>query len=382
MDVEPYRIISPSLQASHTRKLIIKAGIAYGAIFGLSFALFTWGLDGLILNTNGAAQAWIKLWVGLPVVILVCSFAGWLGAMSPNAMVAVAVWVVTGAILGVISGHVPFEGRNLVVWLLEPRLWGEEIYAYNNSAAIRTTLIVIINIVLGFFIGFVENLAVQWAWDRKKPDGRLSLGSWFVLCIAVLMAAIPALLINGLMNQPLRTSQVAVGEVLNAISHGNVDESMAPSYRSLKPYLDYLTPNYTTHFVTFGSETGTWYSAYVDVAFENGLVLRCAASGDSILYCENFNVRLLDWVSYLVRAGMYAERPWEEVKVKRLSVDDTVIAWLDAYGERFSEDYVVIWDGQEGGWVFITVEFDTGFSMSCRLRQAAPAVIDQCIEVN
>jgi hypothetical protein len=382
MDVEPDGIFSPALQASYTRKIFIKAGIAYGAIFGLSFALLNWGLDGLVLDTNGAAQAWIKLWVGLPVVLLVCALAGWLGALSSNGIIAVTVWAVTGAILGVISGHVPFEGRNLAVWLLEPRLWGEEIYAYNNSAAVRTTLIVIINIAFGFFIGFVESLAVQWAWDRKKPVGRLSLGSWFTLCVAVLMAILPALIINGLMNQPLRTSQVAVGEILNAISHGDIDESMGPSYRSLKPYLEYLTPNYRTYFVTFGSETGTWYSAYVDIAFDNGLVLRCAASGNSVLYCENFNARLLGWVDDLVRSGMYAERPWEEAKVKRLSVDDTVIAWLSAHSEQFSEDYTVMRDGQEGGWVFITVEFDTGFRMSCRLRQAAPTIIDQCIEGN
>jgi len=351
-------------------------------IFGLSFALFTWGLDGWMLDVNGAAQAWIKLWVGLPLVLLVCSLAGWLGALSSNSIVAVAVWAVTGALLGVISGHIPFEGRNLAIWLLEPRLWGEEIYAYTNSAAIRTTLIVIISIAFGFFIGFVESLVVQGAWDRKKPDGRLSLGSWLVLCLAVPMALIPAFIMNGLMNQPLRIPQVTVGEVLKAAVRDDMDESLRPSYRSFKPYIDYLTPNFSTQFVTFGSETGTWYSAYVDVAFDNGLVLRCAASGNSVLYCENFNKRLLGWVDDLVRAGLYAERPWEETKVKRLSVDDTVIAWLDAHGELFSEDYIVMRDGQEGGWVFITIEFDTGFAMSCRLRQAAPVLIDQCVTVN
>jgi len=382
VDDLPYGIFSPTLQGAYTRKLILKAGVAYGAIFGLSFALFTWGLDSLVLGANGAAQAWIKIWVGLPLVLLVCSLAGWLGALSPNTLVAVAVWAVAGAFLGVISGHVPFEGRNLATWLLEPRLWGEEIYAYNNSAAIRTTLIVIISIVFGFFIGFVESLAVQWAWDRKKLDGRLGLGSWFALCIAIPLAIIPALAINGLMNQPLRISQVAVGEVLNAVLKGEVDESMGSSYRSFKPFLDYITPNYTTQFVTFSSETGTWYSAYVDIAFDNGLVLRCAASGNNVLYCENFNQRLLGWANDLVHAGLYGERLWEDAKVKRLAVDDTVIAWLSAHGDQFSENYVVIRDSQEGGWVFVTVKFDTGFAMSCRLRQAAPAVIDQCIEAN
>ncbi|MBN1147126.1 MAG: hypothetical protein JXA78_07710 [Anaerolineales bacterium] len=383
MDELPYGVISSIPQDSITRKLLVKAGIAYGVIFGLGFALLTWGLDSLALLSNGAALPFIKLFMGLPIALLACALAGWWGGASSSAIVPVTLWAVVCGGLGVLAGHIPFEGHNLVIWLLEPRLWGEVIFSFDNPAKVRTILIVMMSAPLGAAVGYIESLAVQWAWDRKTARGGLSLGSWMALLVAIPMAILPAAVANSLMNQPLSIPQRAVGELLNLTLSGEIDESGAygSSYRSLKPYLGSLSEQYETYFVSFGSETGSWYSAYIDVAFDNGFVMRCATSGDDVIYCDDFRARLMGWADDLVRAGLYGERPWEEAKVRRLVVENTVVAWLAAHRDQLSENYQAERASQQSGWVFVSVQFDTGFNMLCRFRNAAPVVVDQCIEV-
>ena len=55
------------------------------------------------------------------------------------------------------------------------------------------------------------------------------------------------------------------------------------------PYRENLSDEYETYFVSFSSETGTWYSAYIDVVFEDGYVLRCVTVGDRVVYCDDFS---------------------------------------------------------------------------------------------
>lgn len=378
------KIQSNESDEKKARRLALSAGTAYGLIFGLSFALFTWGYDTLLLASNAVAFAWVKLLLGLPLAIVIGSLVGRLAASSPSTAVSVVLWAAFGWLFGVIAGHIPFDGSNLAVWFADRRLWNEVIFPYGNAAEVRTTLVALLNTALGTAAGFIESLAVQWAWDRATPDGRMSLGSWIVLLVSIPMALFPAIVVNGFINQPLRTPQQAVGELVRSAVSGAVEETAVQeaNYRSISPFLDELSEQYVTHFVTFGSDTESWYSAYVDVVFDNGFVLRCATSGRNVIYCDDFSKKFAAWMGDLARASLYNERPWLDARIRRLAVDDTVVAWLVAHRDQLSETYEVSRDGQQGGWVFMSARFDTGFEMLCRFRGATPVIVDQCVEAN
>ncbi len=370
-----------------TRRLLLLAGSAYGIVFGLSFAVFAWGYDAYLLAASEAALPWSKLVFGLPLALVIGGLAGWLGALSPSVVVAVVVWAAASGLMAMIAGHIPFEGGNLALWFVDERLWGETIFSYLSSAATRTTLMIFINVLLGGLVGYFETMAIQWAWDQSSPDGRMTVGSWLALLVAVPLAFLPALAVNGFMNQPLRNSQVLVSEILDLTLAGAGEgslggESLDASYRSMKPYLDRISDGYETYFVAFSSETGTWYSAFVDVIFQDGFVLRCVTVGDKVIYCDDYSKRVAGWVSDLVRNGLYGERPWLEAKVRRLEVSEGVIDWLAAHQEQLSENFEVRRESQQSGWVYIVVRFDTGFEMVCRFRGAQPTVVDQCMETS
>jgi hypothetical protein len=381
-NVDVFKKELPPDHAQRTRKLILTAGAGYGVIFGLSFAIFTWGYDAYVLASNGAAFPWVKLFLGLPLSVAIGGLVGWLGVYSSSVILSVAVWAAFGALMGVIASHIPFDGSNLFYWIMDRRLWGEIILSYGESAAVRTTLVVFINAIIGIAVGLFENVAVQWAWERATSSGKMSFGSWVVLLVGVPLALIMAATVNGFINQPLRFPQQAVGKLVKQTLAGEIDggEAGQSNYRSIAPYLELFTDQFESHFVKFQSATGTWDSAYVDIVFDNGFIMRCATITHRVIYCDNLSQRFTDWVGELVRAGLYGERPWLEADIKRLVVHESVVDWLGAHRDQLSETYEWKRHGQYADWIYISVEFDTGFGMLCRFREASPVLLDQCVE--
>jgi hypothetical protein len=198
--------------------------------------------------------------------------------------------------------------------------------------------------------------------------------------VAFLLAAV----VNGFINQPLRFPQQTVGKLVKQSLAGEVGswESAQSNYRSVEPYLESFTDQFENHFVKFQSPTGTWYSAYVDIVFDNGFIMRCATLENRVIYCDNLSQRFTDWVGELVGAGLYGERPWLEAKIKRLTVDEPVVDWLGTHQNQLSESYQWNRYGQYADWIYISVEFDTGFTMLCRFREASPVLVDQCVELS
>ncbi len=154
------------------------------------------------------------------------------------------------------------------------------------------------------------------------------------------------------------------------------------SYRSINPFKEQFSDDFSVHFVAFGGDRRSWHSAYVDVSFADGFLLRCATAGDTVIYCDDFSAKFEDWMKDLVQSGLTDERPWLDERVQYLSVDDTVLSWLDSHSASMGETYEVQMDSHQNGWIFMSAQFDSGFGMVCRFHSAAPIVVDQCMEVN
>lgn len=386
MSADRFAVLTRSSESpgeQETRKLLISAGTVYGMLFGLGFALFTWGYDGLLLASNAADAAWTKLLLGLPLTIIIGSLAGRIAASTSLTSVSVILWAAVGWLFGIIAGHIPFDGGNFAAWLSDRRLWGAPILAYGHAVTVRVTLVVLINIAIGAIAGAVEGTATQWAWDRATPEGKMSWGSLAMLLVSIPVALFMAMPADGFINRPLRAPQREVGQVIHlAVTGAPVPEIWASSYRSIEPFRASLSEQYVTYFVGFSSYTETWYSAYVDAVFDNGLTLRCVTVGKQVVYCQDLSQKLDGWMDDLVRAGLYDERPWLDEQTQHLAVDDIVLAWLTDHAAQLSETYEVSRAGQQGGWLFMSARFDTGFEMVCRFRGTSPVVVDQCVETS
>jgi hypothetical protein len=369
-----------------TSKLFRTTGILYGLLFGLSFALFTWGYDALqLLNANSASYTWTKLLLGLPPVLIVGVLVGRLASLSASAAVSTALWAIACGLFGMLAGHLPFDGYNLATWLAESRLWGVDVFHFSYAAQVRTTLIVLTLCILGAAVGGIQSWLLEWIWDHATSKGnggyKLSVGTWFIFLITLPLAVLPAWTVNGLLYNPLSIPQQRVAQLIEkSVNNSATLNPDSLDYRTIKPYLDAISKPYVTHFVSFGTDTESWYSAYVDVAFDNGLVLRCSVSGEAVVHCADFSQKFNGWMEDLIHAGQTGEQRWVNDRMKLLLVDESVLTWLENHREHLTETYTLTRTGQQGPWVFMTAQFDGGFGMRCRFHGAPQVRVDRCEE--
>jgi len=361
-------------------KLVLSAGTGYGLLFGLSFALFVWGYDTLLLVSSAADLAWAKLLVGLPIAIIISGLIGRVAASSSTAA-SIALWATAGALLGLLAGRAPYDGGNLAAWLVDRRLRGLVAFPYGSSAAARTALMVLVGAGLGTASGGLEQLAMGWAWDWSTPEGRMSVRSWLALLVCLPLTLVAAWAADDLVNRSLRVPQQTMGELINLTLAGASEEAEARelNYASTVKYRQRFSEHYTVHLADY--DLDTLYMSRVDVAFDNGFALRCLLTADGgVGFCGPISDAYRGWMDDLVHAGLSGERRWLGPAKSMLAVDDTVVAWLDVHRGYLSETNDVTRVDQRGRWVFMSARFDTGFEMVCRFRGVGPVLTDQCAE--
>jgi hypothetical protein len=373
------------------RKLFRSAGAAYGLIFGLSFALIIWGRDAALLASAKTDMAWVKLLLGLPIAVIIASLVGWLASLFSSTAVYIVLWTIAGALLGWVTGRMPFDGGNIAAWLADRRLWGLPVFPYGESAQVRTQLLLLIGGGIGITVGFLESLAVQWAWDRATPRGRMSLQSWIALLVCIPLVLPLATLADDFVYQRVRIPQQRVSETV-ALALSGADEATFKqhnlNYFALDAFAEDLSPNYVIHLAGY-RDIGGYASTQVDIAFEDGLVLRCETTEvgmffspqHRILTCMDVSKKYASWMDDLIHASLTDERRWLDDPMRTLSVEEDIINWVRSHNDQLSESYQVTRAGQQGDWVFMSARFDTGFEMVCRFHGTSSIQIDQCEEV-
>jgi hypothetical protein len=371
-------------------RLFQSAGIAYGLVFGLSFALIIWGRDAVLLASIGANLAWAKLLLGLPISVLICMLVGWLASLSSSTAVYVVLWAITGALLGWLTGRLPYDGGNVAAWLADRRLWGLPVFPYGESAQTRTELLLLIGVGIGIAVGFFESLAVQWAWDRATPRGRMSLQSWAVLLVCIPLVIPAATLAEDLVYQRVRVPQQRVGEsVALALSGANEEafKQRGLNYFAFDTFYEDLSQNYLIHLAGY-RDIGGYTSTQIDVVFEDGFTLRCETTEvgmflspeHRVLICADISKKYAGWMDDLIHAGLTGERRWINDPMRTLNIEEDVISWLRSHDDQLSESYQVTRAGQQGRWVFMAARFDTGFEMICRFHGTSSIQVDRCEE--
>lgn len=373
-------IVSPPPQKKIARTVLLRAGAGYGILFGLGFALFVWGYDTLTLSRSSVDMAWAKLLIGLPSLLVIGGIAGIVGVWTTSTLVTTAVWTVTMAGIGWLAGHIPFTGMNWLAGIIDSRFVDLTPWPYTESNALRTLLVVIAYTVYGFGVGYVETLAVEWAWDRTTPEGRMKIGAWAVLLVAWLVALPPVFILDYLVMADVRTPPVRVADLIETYLEGGEAAVNAAGQNTaeVQRHGARFTPEYTIYFSGFDPRDKTFYTGYSDVVFDTGFALRCSVIGSRVSFCDDLSQKLNLRVGQMVQAGKTGERPWLEDKMKTFNVTEDVVMWLQTHQAQLSNTYRVTITAQKGHWMFVTAHFDTGAAMTCRFSGNAIVTVDQC----
>ncbi len=372
--------LSPPPRQRINRSVVLRAGAGYGLLFGLGFALPVWGYDAWALSRSSADMAWANLLLGLPCLLVIGGVVGTLGAWASSGLLTTGMWAVALGDIGWLAGRIPFTGMNWLAGILDPRFAGLTPWPYTEENALRTLLVVLTYVVYGFGVGYVETLAIEWAWDRATPAGRMKVGAWAVLLVAWLAALPPVFVLDYLVMADVRTPQVRVANLIETYLEGGeaavsaTGQNIAEAQRHGARF----TPNYTLYFAGFDPTDKTFYTGYSDVVFDTGFALRCSVRGGRVSFCDDLSQKLDVRIGQMVQAGKTGARPWLDDQMRTFNVTEETAAWLQSHRAQLSDAYRVTITAQKGHWMFVTAQFDAGAALTCRFSGNTIVTVDQC----
>lgn len=214
------------------------AGLRFGLVAGLSFALGAWGLDMLGLIQADGMFPWLKLALGILVALPVGALAGWLAVRLDKTWASVLIWMAAGAVLGWVASRLPFDGPYpfLLKWL-EPSLQGRIQYTFYPAFTFRMGVVLFTSVGLSAFAGLIELNIVDSAAFAAAP-----LSRWLPLLMVIPLLAAPGVTADSTMTAPTRTPLLAVDGLIRDAIAASQNPSATPAAGSHAIVLDPLLP--------------------------------------------------------------------------------------------------------------------------------------------
>lgn len=355
-----------------------KFGWRYGLTFSLAMVIVGWGLDAWRLADASAELPWVKVLAATITLIPLGIIAGALaGRAHPSMSITLLLWLGCGIIGGWVAGLLPYQVLRTTAGLIDPAVAGLSIFPFTAEANFGTGVAIFMGIVAAFPAALLQVLSTDWAWDRSSDDGRMTWGACAILSIAMLIGAGLGLLDDSMVNQltaPLllanRVMQVAV-ETPTDLDTSKMTNSQMFVYMAGLPWRDKISKRYTLYLVDY--EPDTFQDATIDIAFDNGVILRCRVIQARIMSgCFDASAELGELIRQFVKTGA---TPCPDCSVRAQTAATTSQAQLrgelgDPTDARVTH--------HSGGAISVRVDYGARAQVECYLVGNDPVVIESC----
>lgn len=184
-----------------------RVSILYGALCGLGFALFAWGVDAVTLALNHGQLPFLKFVPGLIFTLLVGSLLGWWRAKTDKGFVRVITWTLYILIEVFLVFWLPTGFAERATVFFKPDLKGLLSYALPNYLIIGI-IAFFITVVTILCAVFEDSLSISLLW-YKKPHALRN----FIL-ISFGSMALLGLISDTITNKTLRDTQLTLARSL------------------------------------------------------------------------------------------------------------------------------------------------------------------------
>lgn len=215
----------------HQRPEVIRIkrrlGLAYGVAVGLSFAFFTWGIDGLALSRAHALYPWLKFILGAVLCMLMGGAAGWLVAHLEKGILALLIYLVLALGFAWLLVALPFQIFPTVITWLDPEVGNLLNYGIYEDFGSRFGLAVAW---ISLFMAITGIL--QLPLTEPAAFSVSSFGKIVPLIVCSVIMAINGVIVDGLNNEPLRTALIYMNNTIQfSVDHAGeeVDRALARS---------------------------------------------------------------------------------------------------------------------------------------------------------
>jgi hypothetical protein len=174
-------------------------GIWYGAIIGLSFSIFAWGLDAYKLTQINGLYPWLKFLVGVFPCVIVGGFTGWLSARVGKPLLALLFWIIAPSAFAWFTVSLPLQITPRVLDLIEPTLKDLLHYTYYEQFSFRFGVAYTWLIIFSALAGLLQIPLSDSAVFSMSIFGKIS-----PMLAAMILMAIAGSTMDNLNNELLR----------------------------------------------------------------------------------------------------------------------------------------------------------------------------------
>lgn len=369
----------PDPEVAH-RRLWRRLGLGSGLLIGLALALGTWALDAVALSTAHVRAVYPSLLLGALALTLLGALAGWLASLRDSALWGALVWFVAAGTMVWTVGHLPYEGRSLLVWLADHRFWGLPIYAFSAAARARMLMAAFFVVLCLAILGLLQNYRLEGIAAETDARDRLTLRAWVLMLLPLPIVFAAGLAADSLVNSPERTALSLVHEAIRTgrTYPGDLFElslKRGVNYNAIAGVRDRMSEHYalSTGEVSLGRAN----SIVVVADFDNGAWIRCQVTADQLFHCSDASLPYTQGLAALLTTG---EMP-PDCRACTVKVEDAQRAWLLAQHQRWLDEPRISRQAQWGSHVLMRAESPAGdHAVECLFRGLSPVLLVGCWE--
>jgi hypothetical protein len=205
-----------------------RIGMAYGITVGLSFAAFTWGIDGFLLSHAHAFYPWLKFIIGAMICMVTGGIAGWLVARFERVILAPLIYLGVSFVFAWLTVSLPFQIFPNVVARLDPEAGNLLNYIYYEESFDSRFAIAMVWISL--FAALVGILQIPLA--EPAAFSVTFFGKVAPLLVCAVLMLLNGTIVDNLSNESLRSAVLAIDDTIQfAVDHQGqeVDRDLARS---------------------------------------------------------------------------------------------------------------------------------------------------------
>jgi hypothetical protein len=257
-------------------------GIWFGAILGLTFSVFAWGMDAIQLNLINGLYPWLKFLVGVVPCSIVGAFTGWLSAKVEKPFWAMLFWIIAASVFAWLSVSLPLRLTPRLLSLMEPDLQALLHYTDYGEIPLKFGVAYFWLALLAALVGLLQIPLSDSAIYSTSVFGKIS-----PLLLTMILMAISGNTMDNLNNELLRSPIYAINETTQFyIDHRGEKIDLADTRRmhlaSLRPVEGMVTPDRKFIISSFDETFG---DVRVLARFQNAWV-ECEVFYDQPISCE------------------------------------------------------------------------------------------------
>jgi len=349
-------------------------------LIGLALALGAWAPNAISLSTSHVRLLYPSLLLGCLTLLLLGGLGGWVVAWLGNAFAGGVVWALVAGLMTLVIGHLPYEGRNLTVWLADRRFWGLPIYPFSSPAQSWLAMAGFFIVLLLAILGLLQDYRLEGIGPGINTGGRLDSRAWFSLILPLPLVLGVGLVADDLVNSPLRVAPKLVHEAIRTgrTYPGDLFElslERGVNYNAISGVRDQMSENYS---LLIGEvNLGVASTIFVVAHFDNGAWINCRVVAGQLSRCYDASPPYQQGFSALLTTG---ETP-EDCLLCRVKVSGEQHAWLLARSENFTGSPRLTRLAQWGSYVLMRAESPgSDYAVECLFNGISPVRLEHCQE--